>query len=349
MAFPTSPINGQQVTVNGVTYTYSSALTAWTVTSSGGSLTTASALSVTGNVTGGNLTTAGQVVATGNVNGGNLVTLGTTTTGSLTASTTISATGNVTGGNLNTAGQVIATGNVSGGNLNTAGQVIATGNVSGGNIIGFLVSSAGTTASPALQLTTGNLLTSPIAGAIEFNSDALFGTENTTSGRGEISINNQFRYTSPGSNLGSAIADYFPANSSISLEAGSYYELDCMAFFLKNTNGTVTWTWTNSSAVEMIRSYYVGTAAAGFNTTIVTTAPVVGLAVQRTSTALAHAATGSLTTAVYHHYHFKVHVITTLATNIRLRVTNGAGTVTPQAGSYYSIRKISANAGTFAV
>jgi hypothetical protein len=34
MAFPTSPTNGQQANVNGITYTYSSARTAWTVTSS---------------------------------------------------------------------------------------------------------------------------------------------------------------------------------------------------------------------------------------------------------------------------------------------------------------------------
>jgi hypothetical protein len=33
MAFPTDPTNGDKANVNGVTYTYSSALTAWTVTS----------------------------------------------------------------------------------------------------------------------------------------------------------------------------------------------------------------------------------------------------------------------------------------------------------------------------
>jgi hypothetical protein len=63
MAFPSSPTNGQQVTVNGVLYTYSTALTAWTVTSSGGALTSASSLAVTGNITGGNLVTAGQIVS----------------------------------------------------------------------------------------------------------------------------------------------------------------------------------------------------------------------------------------------------------------------------------------------
>jgi hypothetical protein len=68
MAFPSSPVNGQQTTVNGVVYTYSTALTAWTVTSSGGSLTLATSAVISGNVTAGNLT-----VSTGNVSCGNIV------------------------------------------------------------------------------------------------------------------------------------------------------------------------------------------------------------------------------------------------------------------------------------
>jgi hypothetical protein len=98
----------------------------------------------------------------------------------------------------------------------------------------------------------------------------------------------------------------------------------------------------------MMRSYYVGTVATGFTTTTVTGTPITGYAIQQTSTALAHAATASLTSAVNHHYHFKVHVWTNAATNLRLRLTLSAGTATPRAGSYYRIRKISTNAGTFA-
>jgi len=97
-----------------------------------------------------------------------------------------------------------------------------------------------------------------------------------------------------------------------------------------------------------MRSYYVGTAVTGFTTTITTAAPIGGIAAQQTATAMAHAATASLTTAVNHHYHFKLHVWTNAATNLRLRLTQSAGTATPRAGSYYSVRKISTNAGTFA-
>jgi len=69
MPFPLDPVNGQQATLNGVAYTYSSTLTAWTVTSSGGTLTSANTMSATGNITGGNILTAGTVSATGNITG----------------------------------------------------------------------------------------------------------------------------------------------------------------------------------------------------------------------------------------------------------------------------------------
>jgi len=38
MAFPASPTNGQVATVNGISYTYASATTSWTRTSSGNNI-----------------------------------------------------------------------------------------------------------------------------------------------------------------------------------------------------------------------------------------------------------------------------------------------------------------------
>lgn len=60
MAFPTSPTNGQLANVNGVTYTYSSARTAWTVTSSFPDSVTANAIiansaTISGSITSGNI------------------------------------------------------------------------------------------------------------------------------------------------------------------------------------------------------------------------------------------------------------------------------------------------------
>jgi hypothetical protein len=82
MAFPTSPTNGQTATVNGVVYTYTTALGAWTVTTSNGgdisantiassgAITGSTTLSVVGNITGGNILTSGAVRVNGITNSG---------------------------------------------------------------------------------------------------------------------------------------------------------------------------------------------------------------------------------------------------------------------------------------
>lgn len=74
-AFPNSPTNGQQATVNGVVYTYSSALTAWTVTSSGGSIISATSVVATGNID-ANAFNATSILSTGNVTAGNVLASG---------------------------------------------------------------------------------------------------------------------------------------------------------------------------------------------------------------------------------------------------------------------------------
>lgn len=230
----------------------------------------------------------------------------------------------------------------------SGGAISGVSSVTATDLIGFVQPSAGTITKPPIDLVAGTLTSSAIAGAIEMDSTSMFITHNTTTGRGEIGRHHQYRITADSAAFGPGITDFFPASSSLNLEASSIYEIDAMVWFLKTTAGTATWTWTFSSAASMARSYYVGTIATGFTTTVVTGAPITGYAIQQTSTALAHAATASLTTAVNHHYHFKLHVWTNAATNVRLRLTQSAGTATPRAGSYYAVRKIGANAGVFA-
>jgi hypothetical protein len=138
--------------------------------------------------------------------------------------------------------------------------------------------------------------------------------------------------------VGAAIADYF--TTTLSLEAASTYEIDCVAYFLKTTAGTVVFTWTFSSAPTAAGAFYEGTPATGYTTTAITGAPVTGEAHVQAATTMAHAATASLTTAVYHSYRFRVHVRTNLATTIQLRATESAGTITPQTGSYMRATKI---------
>lgn len=66
MAFPINPSPGQQANVNGVLYTYSSSLTAWTVTSSGGALLTANSITTSGNISTSN-TVYGNILSVSNI------------------------------------------------------------------------------------------------------------------------------------------------------------------------------------------------------------------------------------------------------------------------------------------
>jgi hypothetical protein len=147
------------------------------------------------------------------------------------------------------------------------------------------------------------------------------------------------KYSAAGSAQGPAITDYF--TSTISLDASSIYEIDAVAYFLKTTVGTVIWTWTFSSAPDVISSFDTATPIAGFTTTVITgTTFVGGSAAIQTSTTLAHAASGSLSQNVYHLFRFRVLVATNAATTIQLRGTSSFGTLTPQAGSYMRATKV---------
>lgn len=146
------------------------------------------------------------------------------------------------------------------------------------------------------------------------------------------------KYDATGAALGATIADYF--TSTISLAASSTYEIQCHAYFLKTTAGTVIWTWNFSSAPTMASSRYEATPITGFTTSTITGAQVFGEATAEAVAAMAHAATGSLTTAVRHSFVFFMTVRTNAATTIQLRCTESAGTVTPQAGSYMRAIKI---------
>jgi len=124
-----------------------------------------------------------DITATGNITA--------TGAGKVAAFTTVTSTGNITatgntaGGNLITGGRVVSTGNVVGGNLTTGGLITATGNISGLNINGYMYPSAGTTSAAALDFTAGSLLTTPIAGAFEYDGTVFYATP-VASQRGQL-------------------------------------------------------------------------------------------------------------------------------------------------------------------
>jgi hypothetical protein len=166
---------------------------------------------------------------------------------------------------------------------------------------------------------------------------------NAVSGSGAIVGEQTFRLAADGAAIGPTIADFFGPSSAISLEASSVYEVTIYAVFTKTTAGTATWTLTASAAPTRM----VGTYQASPITGIAAGADTSGFAGSQGATTAAFAATGSLTTAVNHAYQFRVQLQTNGAANFRLQLTQSLGTATPLAGSYYTVKKISATTGTF--
>jgi hypothetical protein len=149
-----------------------------------------------------------------------------------------------------------------------------------------------------------------------------------------------------GSAIGAAIADYFGSTGTpaISLPASSRWELEAVLYFLKTTNGTVTWTITNSAAnyaniaahwIQVGANTGIGAAGTGLAAGIVTT----------TTAAAAMAASGSLSTGANHVFHVRATIDMNAAGNVRLRATESAGTITPLRGSYMKVRPLSSPVG----
>jgi hypothetical protein len=209
-----------------------------------------------------------------------------------------------------------------------------------------VVFGAGTTsANTHPKFTSSSKLTTPEEGAMEFADSALYFTGNTTSDRGIIPAYHEFRLTSDGSNIGAAIADFFGANSSINLPASSMWYLEAHLFFLKNTAGTLVVTVTNSAANYTSFSgwiEYCATNAVGSNV-----APVRNQVHKSTTAATAFLASASLGSGVNFLVKLGAVIQMNAAGNLRIRCTESAGTITPQANSFYRLRRMPGNTGDF--
>lgn len=154
-----------------------------------------------------------------------------------------------------------------------------------------------------------------------------------------------FRLTSNGpENVGAGLTDFYSTSSTVNLLASSVYEIEYHAYFTKTTSaGTATWILAASSAPTLITAYYTGSPVTGIGAGTPTTGYTGSQAVPTAS----FNATGSLSSGVNHSYDFKVKVVTNAATTFRLRLSQSSGTVTALAGSYYTVRRIPINTGTF--
>lgn len=158
---------------------------------------------------------------------------------------------------------------------------------------------------------------------------------------------NTYRLTADRSAIGATIADYF-ASAAYTMSAASFYEIEWDLYFLKTTNGTVTFTIATSQTPVNVVANYIGGPVAGIATA---GAPITAGIVTTANTAAALPATSSLTTATNQHFVIKALVEShaTLTSTVKLQVTESAGTITPLKGSSVTIRQLpAANIGAFA-
>jgi len=209
--------------------------------------------------------------------------------------------------------------------------------------------SAGTASLAPVAMTSGTNLTSPVAGTLEYDGTNYYvtPTTGTTELRGIIPSTQQFVLSSAGSAFGAAIGNFFGSNSAIQLAATTTYFIEAYCYFLKTTAGTATWAALFSSAPTVAHATLEYTPVTGFTTSIITGAMVNAEATANAVANIAFAATASLTTTVYHVAKIRLFVTTNAAANLRFNLTQSAGTATPQAGSWYSVRKVATSTGNF--
>lgn len=210
-----------------------------------------------------------------------------------------------------------------------------------------LVLQANSATQAPLTMTSGTLLTTPSAGAWEYDGNAFYTTDDVTGGRGFVPSVHYFRLTADGTAAGPTIANYFGTTSGVNLDPNVFYELEANLFFTKTTAGTVTFTLTFTQAPVNNEAWYTGSPVGGVGTV---GAPQTAAIVKSTVVAGALPVTGSLTTAVNHQYQLSAMFQTNATTGgtLNLQITSSAGTVTPLTGSYYKITRLpSANSGAF--
>jgi len=229
----------------------------------------------------------------------------------------------------------------------TGGTNTLTASGSGANGNSFILPAGGTSLAP-LQFTSGTDLTTPVAGAVEFDGANFKHTANTTNGRMIDDAWQFFRLTGSGTGI-TTIADFFGATGSgIALVSGGVYEIEWHCYFSQATAGTATWTIvTATTALANLTAEYVGSPIAGIGAVGTPQTAAVNVT---SSSSTAMPVTGSEATSATHY--FIIHAIATAgagASNTRLRLTMSAGTATPLINSYFKVRRLpAANTGAFA-
>ena len=284
-----------------------------------------------------------DVTATGNLIAGSGGVGYVSATGNVLAAQQMIAAGNVTGANINTAGVASVTGNVTGGNIITAGIVSSAGNVQAAFTNARIRPTIGTTTLAALQFVAGDVLTTPAAGAFEYDG-LVFYTTPTANRRG-LSPSVAFRLQTTNNSLSdsSGAQAVFASPSAVTLDAATAYEFEAV-YYITRAAGTTSHT--------LSTLFGLGGTLSGI-TYIAETTSTTGNTLGTVSRIYGTAATAVVVTAANTSATENITVV--LRGVIR---TNSSGTVTPQiqysaapggaptvlAGSFISFTPLGTNA-----
>lgn len=225
-----------------------------------------------------------------------------------------------------------------------AGQAISWASGAGNIVLG-----QGTTTLAPLAFTgAGSLMTTPSAGAAEFDAAQFYATIDTSSSRGAIPVEQYFHLTANGGTI-STIANFFGANSNINLVASAHYIIDIEAWMSVQTGGqTATWTLTNSVAptsqnIDFQMSPVTGIVAPPG------TATMLQGQFQADATSARTIVTAALTASAVIYTRMRIWLINSTGTSLKIQLTSSAATLTPLVGSWWRCRRVSPNnIGSFA-
>jgi len=243
----------------------------------------------------------------------------------------------------------IASGNIISMTVAQAQTLLACALLAGATFTGavtFRVGTATAGQAPAYFQATGVLLTVAAAGAIEFDSINSYITNETTSGRGAIPVEQHFKLTAAGGTI-TTIANFFGTTSNIPLVASAYYIIEMWLYFLKSTASTVVITLTNSVAPTGQDIWWESSPITGAVAPPGDANMLCGQ-VYNDATAAKAITTGSLSDAVNHFIHIRIHLKNGTGTSLKIQATATSGNITPGIGSMWVSKRISAsNVGAF--
>lgn len=245
-------------------------------------------------------------------------------TGNVLTGQQVIASGNIVGSNIITAGTVSAIGNVVGGNITTGGIVSAVGNVNANFLNARIRPTIGTGAIAALQFTAGDVLSTPAAGALEYDGMSFYAS--ATANQRALISRTQFVMT-PGltpyvltQNTAAQKIFGSPTNGAVSVDASTTYMFEGLYI----VSSTATPSLSHSISLLFALGGSVSSISYAADVTTSSNAPSAGVRVVSRTFATSVAATQITPSGTTTNSEF---VIVRLQGVVR---TNAAGTFTPQ-------------------